>query len=305
MITRLIFLSILIQLTNVNADSFEQACSGYQLGVEDSYPDNTMPFAKGLLWQIFKDGKTSYIYATIHSQDRRVSGVLPQVRLALAKSKTILMEVVPDDKANQAFIEHIYFKDGRKLTDLLAEVFYDRLKTIAPDYHIDLQKLMMLKPWAAYSLIGRPKPVVAPSLDSNLLKYAQYSIVNIKSLQEMTELLQSLDQLSTMDQIEILKDTICQHSSILKNAEKIIEYYLARDLAGIISLQKGTHHDEAVFGRFKAVVLDQRNDIMMKKILAEIPHGNLFISVGASHLPDQDGLLNRLKQHGYELSLIY
>ncbi|MBV9192441.1 MAG: hypothetical protein JO292_11080 [Betaproteobacteria bacterium] len=36
-------------------------------------PARAMRYERGLLWRVTKDGKTSYIYGTIHDSDARVA----------------------------------------------------------------------------------------------------------------------------------------------------------------------------------------------------------------------------------------
>ena len=56
---------------------------------------------------------------------------------------------------------------------------------------IELNNLKYMKPWAAFNLIGRPKAVRAPSLERNLLKFAQKRMMKIEDLYGMLELLTS------------------------------------------------------------------------------------------------------------------
>ena len=67
-------------------------------------------FKKGVLWKVESDeGNVNYLFGTMHSQDYAVSEIPPPVRLALVKSKTLFMETIPNEEANQTFLNMMYF----------------------------------------------------------------------------------------------------------------------------------------------------------------------------------------------------
>ncbi|MBL1142375.1 MAG: TraB/GumN family protein [Proteobacteria bacterium] len=263
------------------------------------------PFNKGLLWKIEKDGKENYIFGTMHSQDYAVSPIPPKVRLALAKSNTLLIETIPNEEANQTFLNMMYFKDKQRLDHLLEPALLDTLIIIIQDYGVAAEHANFVKPWAAFSLIGRPKPVRAPTLESNLLKAAQQSMLQIKSLETMEEILSALDGLAMNDQVVILKDTICNHEQIIHDTKMLVDLYINRDLQGMLEFNNQPHYDEAVFVRFMQRILYDRNTRMLKRIENEFKSGNVFVAVGASHLAGANGLLNELSKKSYSITQIY
>jgi uncharacterized protein len=273
---------------------------------ENTAQNQTTPYKKGLLWKIENpEGKINYLFGTMHSQDYAVSKFPPEVRLALVKSKTLIMETIPNDEANQTFINMMYFKDGRQLDHMLEADFFDELKNWIKDYGVEPEQLKYLKPWAAFSLVGRPKPVRAPTLEGNLLRFAQQHRLKIKSLQSMQEILLALDGLVIEDQLIILKDTICNHDKIILETKTLVTLYVNRDLAGMVAFNKQTHYDEAVFERFMQRILYDRNIKMLERIEKAFVIGNAFVAVGASHLADEKGLLNELSKKSYSITPIY
>lgn len=262
-------------------------------------------FDKGLLWKIEKDDKVNYLFGTMHSQDYAVSKFPPKVRLALVKSKTLILETIPNEAANQTFIDMMYFKDGQQLDSLLETTLYEELSKRIQGYGVPSEKIKYLKAWAAFSLIGRPKPVRAPTLETNLLRFAQQRITDIQSLETMEEILSALDKLTIEDQLIILKDTICNHDKIIRETKTLVDLYVDRDLAGIAAYNKQSHYDEAVFDRFMQNILYDRNIRMLERIDEAFTQGNVFVAVGASHLAEEKGLLKTLSDKGYGLTLLY
>src|SRR3990172_779041 len=97
----------------------------------------SIPYGNGLLWKIrYPQAGVSFLFGTMHSQDRKVTAIPPPVRLALQKSRSLVMEVVPDQQAQQQFIESIYFTDDNNLESMLDKDIYDELVLQIADYGI-------------------------------------------------------------------------------------------------------------------------------------------------------------------------
>jgi uncharacterized protein len=303
--------TLIIPISSYADSELAETCKEFTSVSENSTPNandsqkNTR-FKTGLLWKIqTKEGKTNYLFGTIHSQDYAVSSIPPKVRLALAQSKVLLMETIPNEAANQAFLNNMYFKDQQRLDNLLEPTLFKTLTAKLEYYGIEKDRINYVKPWAAFSLIGRPKPVRAPTIESNLFQTAQQTLLQIKSLQSMDEIVSALDELAMEDQIVILKDTICNHQQIIRDAKTLVDLYLNRDLAGMVKFNNQPHHDEAVFERFMQQILYDRNNKILKTIESEFKNGNVFVAIGASHLADEKGLLNELSNKSYTITQIY
>ena len=303
-------LCLLIIPKIVIADSdLEAVCKDFRADIEppasSASPKLPTAYGKGLLWKIENpESGTNYLFGTMHSQDSRVSTVSPLVRGALMQSKVLIMETIPDQAANQAFLEKMNFNDGQQLDQLLETATFAALTKQIHDYGVDNERARFIKPWAAFSIIGRPKPIRAPTLESNLLQIAQQSKLDVTSLETMGEILDALDTLSIEDQLIILIDTICNQEKIIEDTENLIQLYLNADLAGMVAFNQQTHYDEAVFNRFMQNILYDRNIRMLARIQSEFTKGDVFVAVGASHLAGQRGLLNQLNQKGYKITLV-
>ncbi len=264
-----------------------------------------IPFKKGLLWKIAKNDKINYLYGTIHSQDYAVSQLPAPVKIALGQSKLLLIETIPDQAASDTFADMIYFQDTQQLEQFLEPEFIQKLADIIVNYGVAKERVNNLKPWSAFSLIGRPRPGYAPTLESELLKFARQHTLETQSLESMGEILSMLDTLSMHDQITILKDTICNHTNIILSTKTLIDLYLDRDLAGIVAFNWQPHHDEQVFERLMQNILYERNERMLRRIIHAFEKGDVFVAVGALHLAEEKGLLNQLAKLDYKVSAIY
>ncbi len=301
---------LIIPISSLANSELAETCKDFRavledIDVNDSKKDNVR-FKKGLLWRVESpNGRTNYLFGTIHSQDPKVSEIHPKIRSALVKSKILLMETIPNEEADQSFLNAMYFKNKQRLKTLLEPVLLEELRIIIQDYGVKVEHTNFVKPWAAFSIIGRPIPTDAPNLETNLLKIAQQKLLEIKSIESMEEILSALEKLTMDDQVIILKDTICNHEQIIEDSNALVDLYFDRDLAGMVEFNNQAHYDEAVFKRFMQHILYNRNKKMLERIEEEFKAGDVFVAVGASHIADEKGLLNQLSIKSYTITQIY
>lgn len=302
----LIYCLVLFPLYIAADDNTDEFCSDYFKENVDWKKDGVkLQYPSGLLWSVRKNGLQSYLFGTLHSQDLRVTRVPPVIRLSIAQSNIVMLEVVPDNKSNEVFLEYIYADPPYHLEKLLDPSIYQQVQQSIPDYHIEVDRLDQMKPWAVFTIIGRPRPVQAPTLEGVIMNLALSSGKQITGIQTMQELLDTLDTISMDDQIEILNDTVCNLDKIISDTARLVSLYLVSDLQGIHDFKFRPHHDEAVFNRFIEKILYERNAIMLDRIMPYLQTENIFIAVGAMHLVGETGLLQNLKRQGYQLEKIY
>ena len=312
--TKTLFIFTLCSVsTAVCSETLEQICQEYRQEPETVIsPDKNQnenrndEFSSGLLWKIeTPTGQSNYLFGTIHSQDRAVSQFPPYVRLALAKNQPFIIESVLTEESNKVFFDSIFFKDGQLLSDMISPFIYHHLQEVLPDYGVPVEKIPNIKPWAAFTLIGRPKPVNAETLDMVLIQTARSLNKTIISLESMKELIEPMEKLSLGDQVIILNDTVCNHRQIIQDSWELVQLYLARDLAGMMAFNNQPHFDEDVFNRYIQGILYDRNERMLDRIIPYLDNGSAFIAVGALHLAGEKGLLHMLKNKNYRIIRVY
>ena len=141
----------------------------------------------------------------------------------------------------------MYYKNSKRLDQILDGVFFERLKQQLDSYNLSenqIKKIKYLKPWAAFNLIGRPKPVRAPSLESNLFRLAKERGLIVESLESMDNIISSLEKINEADQINILKDTICNRKEIIRDIKKLVNLYVNRDIVGIRAFNDIKHSNK-------------------------------------------------------------
>ncbi|MFT5426322.1 MAG: hypothetical protein ACI9ZT_001263 [Gammaproteobacteria bacterium] len=296
-----------------NSETLSQICHEYRqepaviiTPKKNQNSEQNDEFSTGLLWKIVTQaGKTSYLFGTMHSQDQLVTKFPPKVRLALAQSQPFVIENVLTEESNKVFFDSAFSSSNEKLSDVIAAPIYQYLQDVLPDYGVPVEKIPYLKPWAAFTLIGRPKPVNAATLDMVLIETARSLNKDIISLETMEELIEPIENLSADDQIVILNDTVCNHEQVIRDSWELLQLYLAGNLSGMMEFNNQPHYDEDIFNRYIQGILYDRSERMLERITPYLEGGSAFIAVGALHLAGEKGLLQALEEKNYKITRIY
>lgn len=296
---------LLIPIFSQANPAFHKECEAYR-SQNSELISTTIKYPEGLLWEITSpQGAKNYLFGTIHSQDKRVNGVPAAVRLALSHSTHLFMEAIPSKESGAIFFDAIYRKDKSTIQEQISAPMYSALSFFSKDYGIDMQRLDKIKPWAAFSIIGRPKPVHGATLEMNLIQIAQSRGMRVNELESVHEMIEAMDGMPIEDQVTILEDTLCNYKNILEDAGKLVEHYMHRNLQGIYDLNNQAHKDEALFERFMERIVHKRNRKFMQILAPAFNEGKQFAAIGASHLIGKEGMLDKFIELGYTIKKIY
>ena len=298
----LIVLLIITQSGNAEQSRAAEICSAYSQEEKPKGSTQTeIPFADGLVWTASKNGLTNYLYGTIHTQDQRATKFPPTVRLGIFRSQHYLMEIKLSEESNRIFRDAMFDEHEGVLASGLEPELVNLLREQLTHYGFSANDADNIKPWAAFSTIGSPKPIRQPSLDQVLMNFAQSRGIEVIGIESMQDLVASLSSIRTDDQLEILRDTICNRSNIIRDSQDLVFMHMRDDLEGIVRFSEGPHRDEAVFERYMKIMVLDRNQRMLQRILPYMEQGGAFVAVGALHLPGKNGLLALLEKAGFEI----
>ncbi|MDH3561198.1 MAG: TraB/GumN family protein [Gammaproteobacteria bacterium] len=266
-----------------------------------------VPYGEGLLWKIEGRGiEPGYLFGTIHLEDPRVTRLPPVVQDVFNSATSFITEVEMHPAARASYAEHMRLSQGISLQQYLDAPLYQQLVHILDaEYALPESVLDNLKPWAVFILLSRPPPVTGRVLDDLLDAQAVQQGKSIHGLETVGELVAALDGMSGDDQVEILVDTVCNRDQLAEQLEEQTTLYLHQDVAGMLAINTRPHQDDALFERFMERTLYQRNRRMALRIRDRLGDGNVFIAVGALHLPGERGILRHLEADGYRISRVF
>ena len=325
------FLLVLASLSPANAQE-TPACGGDNL-LQKYEKDDPAAFAKlraeadavpngrGILWKIEKDGKpASWLLGTMHVTDPRVLAMPEAARTAYAGAGTVIVEsdeIADETKAGLAIMARpdlTMFTDGKSITDFLDKEDAAKLTEGLKSRGLSLAAVARMKPWMIASFVALPaceiarKTAGAAFLDQRLARDAIAEGKTLKGLETLIEQISALDSLPLEPQIQGLVQTIELGDTLEDVIETMSQLYLSGDVGMIMPMMRAaspeTGDDAEAYADFEQRIIVDRNHIMADRAAPILTEGNVFMAVGALHLPGPEGVVELLRQQGFTVTAV-
>lgn len=260
---------------------------------EKSYPNT-------LLWRISgnKLEKPSYLFGTMHLEDRRLFMFGDSLYSCLERAEGFAMEINPDSAMIAMFKAMNEPDTSALLKDVLTKKQLERVsKPLQKKYGISADKITRKQAWM-YSY-DRMKTKKSDDMETavdtylyNLAKRQGKWVGGIEDLEDQLDLVEEFG--AGFNAQGVLAD-----GGGKKQVDRLIQIYLAQDLNAIrewIGAMEDDTRDEMLINR--NIKMAYRMDSM-----ARIRSN--FFAVGAAHLPGKDGLIELLEAQGFTVEPIF
>jgi uncharacterized protein YbaP (TraB family) len=271
-------------------------------------------YGEGLLWKLERQGdEASYLFGTMHIADPRILDLPESVRGAFESSSLAVFEVIIDPQAQAQIAQLMVLSDGRTLDQILSPELFQRVVETAATYGLPEAAVRVFKPWALIPIFSFPPDQFArvaageAPLDDWLQQEARRSGTAIAALESIEEQLGLFDNASEADQVAMLGSAVNDRAKTLAQFNEMIEFYLARDPAGIYDqmLEQSTGDEQRLAEIFEQDFIIARNKRMAERLTPHLDGGGAFVAVGALHLPGEQGLVRLMEESGYRVTRIY
>ncbi len=254
-----------------------------------------------MLWKVsgneIKD--TSYLYGTIHIQDKRVFAYGDAVEKAFRKSDKVAVEVLMD-RIDPSTMMNVMFMEDTTLDMLLSEQDYERLEeTYQQITGASLETANTLKPFfISANMIQSimPRDMAMP-LDMHFIKQAREADKEVVGLETLEEQIAIIDELSYTEQMDMLMESIEDVDKMKAQFSELVDAYLNMDKERVMKLME----DPSIPEDFMDNLLDKRNKLMVSRMQPLFKVSGTFVAVGAGHLFGEEGLINMLRKKGYQV----
>jgi uncharacterized protein YbaP (TraB family) len=327
-------LSLIIALLSVSqAHAEDAACGGKNLIAEmrTSNPAQfaalekeaaAVPNGKGTFWKIEKAGvAASYLLGTMHVTDPRVLAMPKGADAAYATAKTVIVEsdeIVDERKAAAAIMMQpglTMFTDGKSIKDFLKPEETEKLAVGLKERGIPLTLVAKMKPWMIASFVALPacemsrKAAGASFLDKKLAEDALKQGKTLKGLETLVEQLKAMDALPVQFHLDALIETLALGDTVADVMETTTELYLSEDIGMILPLMKAVSEEksadsDAGYADFEQRIITDRNKTMATRAKPILDGGNVFMAVGALHLPGTEGVIELLRKDGFTVTAV-
>lgn len=261
-------------------------------------------YPQSMLWKISGKGleKPSFLYGTIHIQDKRVFAYGKEVSEAFEQSEVYAMEIVLDEISKEDMEPVIYMKK-KNLKDLYTQEEYDLIDEYCQKkMGVDLSFLGKMKPFFLSSQlmqIDMPKDMDRP-LDADFLKKARQLGKKIVGIEKLKDQMAAIDQISIKEQAELLLKGVQDSVNNMEVFENLVKAYLHFDFESIQTLLSDTTLPE----KFQEALLIKRNKKMARRIAKIAKKNSSFNAIGAAHLWGERGVIALLRKKGYTVEPI-
>jgi hypothetical protein len=257
-----------------------------------------------LYWRISKDGQQAgYLLGTIHSEDPRVLDFTETFIEQLNSCSVFAMEMVPNLPTLKRLTEYMHYEDAETLKAKLGPERFDRVMNALSGYQVPTDWKERMKIWAVMMTLSVPPPETGFFMDLSLSLRAAGSGLKVVGLETLEQQLLFLEDMPDDYQLTLLDHALDDLGSLEEVHADLIEAYLTGDLDNVSALsdEQFASLDADIRDYFISLGIDARNHRMLENILLQLKESQVFIAVGALHLPGQQGLIALLRQQGYTL----
>lgn len=256
-----------------------------------------------LLYQIKGGSTTSYLYGTIHLMPEEDFAIQKNLLSAFNSCSMLAMEVDlnMDLSTKLKMATEALLPEGKTLKDYLNSRDYIRLKAYCLDtLHFSekkFEKYSRMKPFFFSSVLLEKELDEVRSYELEFNEMAKKSKKTTMGLESIEVQLQTVNTIGIEDQAKMLMEGLGQELLF----DEMVKAYKAEDIE---MLYDKIIQESASFPNFVDNFLNKRNTSWIPVIENQIKKEATFIAVGAGHLSGNKGVLQLLKDKGYEISPI-
>lgn len=255
--------------------------------------------SQSLLWKVSGKGlnKPSYIYGTIHIQDKRVFQFGDVVEEKFSECDAYAMEILMDGLTKETIENTMLMKD-KTLKDLLSDEDYKYLDAYCKkNMGQGVFFLNKMKPFFVSSQLMQlnMEQDMPEALDMHFLTKAKEAGKLTFGVEKFEDQIAAIDQISLEEQAKMLMDGIRDTTQESNQFDELLETYLKGDIDKMPELSKDTSMPD----NFNQVFLVSRNYTMAKNGLKLMKKQPTFMAVGAAHLGGEEGVLELIRKKGY------
>ncbi len=272
------------------------ACKAQIVKLEANKNDNS------LLWEISGNGlkKPSYLFGTFHLICKQDLPFGKNIDKAIAATRSVYMELDMDDpSALIGGLDMAMLQNGKKLSDLYTLEEFERLKKFLKDsVSYPFSMLQKMKPLSIEALLyTKMLDCSTPTgVEAELMAKAKKMKKEIFGFETASFQASVLDTIPVETQAKNLLHLADSMPQFKKYFDKSLMLYKTQQLDSLLDAT-----NEYDFGGNSSMdaLLYNRNKNWVQQLKTILKKQNIFIAVGAGHLPGKNGLIDLLRKEGY------
>lgn len=321
--------------TAATANPAHPSCTGTSIvsQLEADHPEvyadlereaRAIPNGEGLLWRITApDGKTSYLFGTIHLSELSVPEISPTVLDLVLQSQLVITEI--PDIANETIVAeqsvlqmgNLFLGNGKTLKDFMTPQAYGNLERLMTEMGLPPFALIGFRPFVVTALISIPSCELPGMLESagginntvdvRIASAAEAAGIPTGGLESFAEQMEAITSIPLAEGISMLETLVLHEDQIEDFAATLVALYDAERMDQMLALERiempFAPLADIPAGFEKSMIVD-RNRRMAERSLPHLSKGGAFIAVGALHLPGKEGLVALFREYGFEVERV-
>ncbi len=266
---------------------------------------------KTFLWEVKSPTNTAYLFGTIHVGKKAFYPLPEQVETAFDNSRKLVVEAdVSDQSAAGDVSELVGYKSPDTLDKHIPLPLFERLKTQLARLRVPVSAVQPMKPFVVggflsvveFSRLGYDMNLGVDAYLISRAKHAGKPIEELESARAQLELLNNMPaelQEAFLDNaIATLEgDKAADQVTGMVNAWQTGDTKLMAEVT--LEVNKGMRQG----AKLDEILLYGRHDAMVRKIIGYLDSKDThFVAVGSLHLVGPRGLVQALKDKGYEVN---
>ena len=267
---------------------------------------------KAFFWQVDSAKATVYLMGSIHFADKSFYPLRKEIEDVFKKSDTLVVELdinkIDHHAYNRLLVEKGIYKDGSTIKDAISEETWVQLEQRLEQLKISYHDIKSYKPGILVLTLTAMQVMQMgfdPGLgiDAHFLNKAA-SDVPAKKVIELETLEQQVNLfLNIPNGNLLLKESLYSLDESELMMADMVRYWKTGDTEKMNKLLfEDVLNEYPAFTKIYDSLIYQRNQQMVSKIDEMLKRqGNYFVVVGSGHLIGEKGIVNALKEKGYEV----
>jgi uncharacterized protein YbaP (TraB family) len=259
-----------------------------------------------LLWEIKgkKVETPTYLMGTMHLIAKDKFYFPDHLKEKVAASELLVLEI--GGISEQMKMAQVMFLKEGSLFDHFSEKQLDTLyQYLASNFDYSTEEVNKrfgrMKPIALMQLFTREAFGEGPaSYEISLEKIAKENEIEIDGLESVEEQMKIFDEMSMDDQVEMVMSGIRDEDANLEQTQALQDLYLSQNVDSIYAFTKAD--SSSALMNYEDDLLTNRNEKWIPLIKKHIKKKKCFIAVGAAHLGGEKGIINLLREEGFEVT---
>jgi uncharacterized protein YbaP (TraB family) len=254
----------------------------------------------GLLWRISArdGGRPSYLWGTIHIKDRRVFHFTDSLYGAISATDGYAMEIDPDSAVAMVMK---FFTEPDTSSLVSESLSADDFRKLSPwlEKNLKMPAGKVTRKRLYSFLMNRSQPRnrkddMPEAMDIYLGSIARSMGKVVTGIEDVTDQFNPAIELREPIDIPAILNS---KDNVPQEVEKLVRIYLAQDLRSIMTYTSSL--DSLSNGS-----LLRRNHKMVRRIDSLMQHRPTLFTVGAAHLPGMEGVIQLLRQRGFDVQAV-